>query len=118
MSVNDDENMRPSEIDRLIHEPARYSIVALLYVVQCAEFLFVQNHTRLTPGNLSAHIGKLETAKYLEIEKKFMGKKPRTFLKLTKLGRNAFEKYQAIMKALLARPPVIEVEMEHDNDES
>ena len=37
------------DIDRLIHEPARYNIMALLYVVERADFLFVQNQTRLTP---------------------------------------------------------------------
>ena len=92
------------DVDRLIHEPARYHIMALLYVVERAEFLFVHNQTRLTPGNLSAHVSKLEAAKYLLVQKTFVGKKPRTFLKLTRLGRDAFADYRTMMKKLFSEP--------------
>jgi len=96
---------RLPEVDRLIHEPARYNIMALLFVLKRAEFLFVQNQTRMTPGNLSTHLSKLETAGYLSIEKEFVGKKPRTFLSLTDPGREAFEDYRDKMKALFTTPP-------------
>ena len=93
-----------SDIDRMIHEPARYNIMALLYVVERAEFLFVQNQTHLTPGNLSAHVSKLEAVKYLQVQKKFVGKKPRTFIRLTEQGRRAFEEYRERMKELFNTP--------------
>jgi DNA-binding MarR family transcriptional regulator len=92
------------DIDRLIHEPARYNIMALLFVVERAEFLFVQNHIHLTPGNLSTHVSKLEAAQYLLVQKEFVGKKPRTFLKLTDLGRDAFKSYRIKMKELFTAP--------------
>jgi len=95
------------DIDRLIHEPARYNIMTLLYVVEKAEFLFVQNHTGMTPGNLSAHISKLEAGGYVDVEKKFFGKKPKTFLKLTPKGRVAFEEYREHMKGVFNSPPEI-----------
>lgn len=105
MSANDDINgYRLSEVDRIIHEPARYNIMALLYVVKRAEFLFVQNQTGLTPGNLSTHLSKLEAAGYLETQKKFVGKKPRTFLSLTEPGRNALDDYRNRMKELFTVP--------------
>jgi DNA-binding MarR family transcriptional regulator len=94
----------PPEVDRIIHEPARYSIMALLYVVTRAEFLFVQNQTGLTAGNLSSHLSKLEASGYVAIEKKFVRKKPKTFLRLTDSGRCAFEIYRAQMKALFNTP--------------
>lgn len=93
-----------NEVDRLIHEPTRYNIMALLYVVKKAEFLFVQNQIGLTPGNLSAHLSKLETAGYVAIEKKFVGKMPRTMLNLTPKGRKAFEDYRRTMKDLFTTP--------------
>jgi DNA-binding MarR family transcriptional regulator len=93
------------DVDRLIHEPARYNIMALLYVVERAEFLFVQNQTKLTPGNLSSHLAKLEGAGYLRIQKKFVGKKPTTFLSLLKRGRVAFEDYRAKMKEVFTTDP-------------
>ena len=92
-------------VDRLIHEPARYHIMALLYVVERAEYLFVLNQTRLTAGNLTAHASKLENAGYLAVEKKFVGKKPKTFFGLTPQGRGAFESYRHEMRRLLNEPP-------------
>jgi len=91
---------RYPDIDRLIHEPARYNIMALLYVLERAEYLFVQNQTKMTSGNLTAHAAKLEKAGYLAIQKKFIRKKPKTFLRLTSLGRKAFESYRSEMKRL------------------
>lgn len=95
------------EVDRLIHEPARYNIMALLYVVDRADFLFVQNQTHLTAGNLSTHVSKLEAAEYVTVRKEFVGKKPRTFLGLTKSGREAFTDYRKKMKKLFTAPPQV-----------
>ncbi len=93
------------EIDRLIHEPARYKILALLYVVERAELLFVQNQTRLTAGNLSSHLSKLEAAGYVTIQKEFVGKTPKTFLNLADQGRKAFEDYRNKMKVMFSTAP-------------
>lgn len=82
------------DLDRLIHEPARLSIVALLYVVKSADFVFLQRQTGLTPGNLSAHLAKLEAAGYVEVGKEFVGKTPRTVASLTPEGRDAFRAYR------------------------
>jgi DNA-binding MarR family transcriptional regulator len=93
-------------IDRLIHEPARYTIMAYLYVVESADFLFLVKQTGLTWGNLSAHVGKLEAAGYVEIKKEFLGKKPHTVASLTQEGRLAFEAYRReIMQVLDELPP-------------
>ena len=51
-----------AEIDKLIHEPARLMILATLYVVESADFLWVERQTGLTRGNLSSHMSKLENA--------------------------------------------------------
>ena len=98
-------NNQLTEVDKIIHEPARYNVMALLYVVDRAEFLFVQNQTGLTPGNLSSHVTKLEAVGYLEIEKKFVGRTPRTFLELTEKGREAFEHYREKMREVFSTPP-------------
>ncbi len=100
------------EVDRLIHEPARYNIMALLFVVARAEFLFVQNQIGMTPGNLSAHVSKLEAADYIRVEKKFVGKKPKTFLKLTKKGRAAFEDYRKRMTEVVTTSPEVNSDSE------
>jgi DNA-binding MarR family transcriptional regulator len=91
-------------IDRLIHEPARYQIMAILYVIESADFLFLRNQTGMTDGNLSSHLSKLEKAGYLQVKKEFVGKKPHTMLELTVAGREAFDAYRAAMHAHLELP--------------
>ena len=95
----------PIEIDRVIHEPARLLILAYLFVVESADFLFIMNQTGLTRGNLSSHLSKLEAAGYVEITKKFEKKIPRTLLQLTKAGQKAFREYRQNMKQVLGSLP-------------
>lgn len=90
-----------AEIDRLVHEPARLALIALLYVVEGADFTFLMNQTGLSWGNLSAHMSKLEEAGYLEVEKSFKGRRPNTNLRLTGAGRSAFREYRRRLKQVL-----------------
>lgn len=88
-------------IDKIIHEPARFKLMAHLYVVESADFLFLMRQTELSFGNLSSHMTKLEKAGYVQIKKEFIGKKPHTMLELTEKGRTAFDKYRKDMKKIL-----------------
>lgn len=93
------ETLQPlADIDRIIHEPARLMILALLYVVESGDFTFLMRQTGLTWGNLSSHMSKLEAAGYIEVEKEFVDRKPRTMLRLTSKGRAAFREYVQSMK--------------------
>jgi DNA-binding MarR family transcriptional regulator len=87
-----------ADLDRLVHEPARLAILALLYVIESADFTFLMNQTGLSWGNLSTHMSKLEEAGYLEVEKGFKGRRPQTTLRLTPKGREAFSGYARKMK--------------------
>lgn len=89
------------EIDRLIHEPARLMIVAILYAVESADFLYLKRETELTKGNLSSHLSRLEEAGYVEIEKTYKGKVPLTICNLTEKGRQAFANYRKQMKFMV-----------------
>lgn len=93
------------EVDRLIHEPARLRLVALLYVLESADFTFLMNQTGMTWGNLSSHMAKLEGAGYLEVEKTFKGRRPHTMLKLTRQGRQAFQDYREKMTQFFDEVP-------------
>ena len=83
-----------TDLDRLIHEPARLLIVTILASVVSADFLFLQRETGLTKGNLSAHLSKLEEAGYVKIEKTFKGRLPLTVCKLTSSGKKALTQYR------------------------
>jgi DNA-binding MarR family transcriptional regulator len=92
-----------ADLDRLIHEPARLSIVALLSTVESADFLYLMCELGLSKGNLSAHLTKLENAGYIAIEKMFRGKTPVTICRLTEVGRTIFQEYRAQIQRLIAR---------------
>lgn len=89
------------QIDRMVHEPARLMILMVLYTVEYADFTFLVNATELTDGNLSSHLTKLEEAGYIEIEKGYAGRKPRTTIRLKPEGREAIESYRTTMERAL-----------------
>lgn len=82
-----------ASLNRLIHEPARLAILTALSSCQSADFIFLQNLTGLTGGNLSSHVSKLEAAGLVQVEKKFMDRRPNTMVELTQEGRGAIEAY-------------------------
>lgn len=96
-----DDLRRVTELDRLIHEPARLLIVTILSSVESADFLFLQRETGLTKGNLSAHLSKLEDAGYVKIQKTFKGKLPLTVCKLTAVGAKAVAQYRQQLQSFM-----------------
>jgi DNA-binding transcriptional ArsR family regulator len=92
---------RLAEIDRVIHEPGRLMIVALLAAVEEADFQYLRQTTGLTQGNLSAHLTKLDEAGYVAIEKTFRGKYPLTLCRLTERGKQVLDTYRKVIKAAL-----------------
>ena len=89
------------DLDRVIHEPARLMITAVLSSIESADFLYLLYATELTKGNLSSHLMRLEKANYVTIEKGFEGKTPRTICRLTDVGRTAFETYRNQIKSAI-----------------
>jgi DNA-binding transcriptional ArsR family regulator len=90
-----------NDLDRVIHEPARLLLVALLAGVKEADCLWLQRESDLTKGNLSSHLARLEEAGYIDVQKTFKGKIPLTILRLTSAGRGAFEQYKRTMNGML-----------------
>jgi DNA-binding transcriptional ArsR family regulator len=92
-------------VDRVLHEPARLVLVALLYPVEDADFLFLLRESGLTRGNLSSHLAKLEEAGYVAVAKGYQGKVPHTDYRLTRDGRRAFRSYRDQMQRALKKLP-------------
>jgi DNA-binding MarR family transcriptional regulator len=80
-------------LDKLVHEPGRLAVLTVLSSVADADFLFLQRATGLTKGNLSSHLAKLEDAGLVEIEKRFIRKKPNTNVALTPAGRERIARH-------------------------
>jgi len=87
--------------DRLIHEPARLKIMAVLSVAESADFTYLMGETGLTRGNLSVQLTRLKDAGYLDIKKEFVGRMPRTTASLTPEGRRAFGAYRTYLGGFL-----------------
>lgn len=90
-----------ADLDRVIHEPGRLMIVALLSGVESADFVYLQHETAMNKGTLSSHISRLEEAGYVQVVKTYRGKVPQTLLSLTRAGRKTFEQYRRQLKEVL-----------------
>ena len=89
-------------IDDVIHGRLRLGIMAFLVGADRADFVTLKQHLQTTDGNLSVHLRKLEDAGYVEIDKSFQDRKPRTEIRLTSKGRKAFVKYLDSLSKLIS----------------
>ena len=93
--------------DQTIHQPVRLKIMAALKPLPDGaqmEFVQLRSATGTTDGNLGAHVTTLEDAGYVDVEKDFVGKKPRTRVKLSRKGRRAFDDYIAYLRDIIDAP--------------
>ncbi|HXH50877.1 MAG TPA: transcriptional regulator [Terriglobia bacterium] len=87
-----------------IHQPIRLKIMAALKALPTSELLeFTRLKTIIgaTDGNLGAHLATLEESGYVEVQKDFVRKKPRTRVRLTRAGRRAFDDYVAYLREIV-----------------
>jgi len=95
----------PVDVDRLVHEPARLVLLAHLAVVEAADFGFLLQQTRLTKGNLSSHMSRLEAAGYISVQKELEDGRPVTWLSITGTGQRALAEYRELLGTLLGALP-------------
>ena len=92
------------DLDRIIHQPTRLKLMASLVALsrdEVFDFPSLARFHQLTDGNLGAHLEKLENAGYIEIRKRFQGKKPRTEVLATVRGRSAFADHTAALRKII-----------------
>ncbi len=88
-------------LDPLLHSELRLAVMSILVGVEEADFVYIRTETGATAGNLSVQIDKLQKAGYIEVEKGFKGKMPRTVCRITDTGREAFANYVEALRAYL-----------------
>ena len=81
------------DLDPILHSQLRLAVMSILMNVDEADFSYLKEKTESTSGNLSVQLDKLTNAGYIDMEKQFVGKKPRTTCKVTETGRRAFAQY-------------------------
>lgn len=89
------------DLDPLLHERGRLAIAAILAAVEGLTFTELRDELGMTDGNLSVHLQKLEEKGYLTIDKRFVGRRPRTTCRLTPAGRQAFTNYLDRLEAVV-----------------
>ncbi len=89
------------ELDPIIHGKLRLAILSLLSGVDNAEFKWLRDRTGSTDGNIGAQLLKLEQAGYIEMEKKFVLRKPMTLYRMTDEGRAALADYIRALRKML-----------------
>lgn len=87
-------------LDEVIHAPVRLSIVAALAQVDEAEFGHVRDTIEVSDPTLSKQAAQLEAAGYVTVRKGYVGKRPRTWLSLTRTGREAYERHLEALRAI------------------
>lgn len=88
------------QLDALIHHPVRYSIIATLAAAEHAEFSFVRDTVEISDSVLSRQVTALEEASYVRVKKGYVGKRPRTWLSVTRKGRRAFDDHVATLREI------------------
>ncbi len=89
------------ELNPVIHGKLRLALLSLLATVEEVEFTWLRARTGSTDGNLGAQLAKLEEARYVSVEKKFVQRKPQTLYRMTEAGREALTEYVRALKQLL-----------------
>lgn len=79
-----------SGLDDVVHQRVRLGILAIAHQARRVDFSYLRSNLEVTAGNLSQHLGVLESAGLVTIEKGYEGKRARTWVALTKAGRAAF----------------------------
>jgi len=87
--------------DPLLHQAVRSKLISLLIANEELPFKALKELLEVTDGNLSSHLKKLEKEDYVRIEKTFEGKRPKTVIHITKVGRKAFEIYIEALKSFI-----------------
>jgi DNA-binding MarR family transcriptional regulator len=87
-------------LDEVIHAPVRLSIVAALAGVDEADFATVRDAVEVSDSVLSKQVGTLESAGYVKVRKGYVGKRPRTWLSLTRTGRSAYARHLEALRAI------------------
>lgn len=95
--------MDSTEVDPLLLDPTRLSIVSLLAATHWAEFGWVRDAVKMSDSALSKQVTNLSKQGYVEVEKGYVGKRPRTWLNLSEFGRRALQAHVEALQRIAAQ---------------
>ncbi|MEZ4722446.1 MAG: transcriptional regulator [Flavobacteriales bacterium] len=89
------------QLDKAFESRIRLGLMSILCVNQWVEFNELKTLLQVTDGNLASHVSALEKKGFVEIRKRFVGKKPNTTFRVTDEGRKAFDQHLQALEKLL-----------------
>ncbi|WP_273130576.1 winged helix-turn-helix domain-containing protein [Bacillus weihaiensis] len=90
-----------NNLNELIHAKVRLGIMSLLMTYDECDFTLLKKSLSITDGNLSSHLKKLEEANYINMQKTFVSKKPKTIVEITETGSKAYKEYIRTIEEIL-----------------
>ena len=90
-------------LNDVVHQRVRLGILTIAHEARRVEFSYLRANLELSAGNLSQHLGVLESAGLITIEKGYAGKRARTWVTLTKAGSAALAVEIAQLKLLISQ---------------
>lgn len=91
----------PNELNDLIHAKVRLGIMSLLMTYGACDFSFLKETLEVTDGNLGSHLKRLEEATYIDLEKTFVKRRPKTIVNVTEKGALAYREYIQTLESIL-----------------
>ena len=88
-------------LNKAFDSRVRLGLMSILSVNEWVSYKEIKNILDLTDGNLASHIHALEKINFIEIKKQFIGKKPLTTYRVTKIGKNAFKEHISGLEKLI-----------------
>jgi DNA-binding MarR family transcriptional regulator len=95
--------MDNADLDPLLLDPTRLSIVSLLVATDWAEFGWVRDAVTMSDSALSKQVTNLNRQGYVEVRKGYVGKRPRTWLNLTESGRRALQAHVEALQRIVTQ---------------
>ena len=92
------------KLNETIHQPVRLRIMAALVTLgpdEEVDFIYLRNLLEVTDGNLGAHLRKLEESGFINVNKLFVERKPRTFISVSTEGRKVFKEHVEALESIL-----------------
>lgn len=88
-------------LNKAFENRIRLGVMSILMVNDWVDFNTLKEMLKITDGNLASHIKALENEQYIEIVKRFIGKKPNTSYRATFSGRSAFKDHLSVLENII-----------------
>jgi DNA-binding MarR family transcriptional regulator len=89
-------------LDDAVHQRIRLGVLSIAHATPRVEFSYLQQTLEVTAGNLSRHLHVLEEAGLVRLEKGYDGRRPRTWIHLTRAGKVALRREIEHLERIIA----------------